>query len=62
MQLLPDPSQYDPLYDGWMDKYKEEHGVYPRDSARHFAKVAQRCLREILEERNGSASEVPANE
>jgi hypothetical protein len=62
MQLLPEPEQYDQFYNGWMDAYKEEHGVYPRDSARHFGKVAECCLREIREERNGGAPQAPANE
>jgi hypothetical protein len=57
MRAQPNPEQYDQFYDGWMDKYKEDHGVYPRDSARAFSKVAERCLREIWEERNGGTSE-----
>ncbi len=53
MRTLPDLSDYDRFYDGWMDHYKVEHGCYPKDSARHFARVAERCRREILNERNG---------
>jgi hypothetical protein len=54
MCATPGPSQYDQFYDGWMEKYKETHdGHYPRDTARHFPRLAERLLREIREERNG---------
>lgn len=53
MRAAPDPAQYDQFYDGWMLKYAEIHdGHFPRDPARQFPRLADRLLREILEERS----------
>jgi hypothetical protein len=33
-----------------MEKYKAEHGYFPKDSARTFARMVDRCRREIQNE------------
>lgn len=51
MRTLADLFDTDPFYDGFMDKYKEEHGCFPKDSARTYARITDRCRRRILAER-----------
>ena len=51
MRTLADLFDTDPFYDGFMDHYKEEHGYYPKDSARTYARITDRCRRRILGER-----------
>ncbi len=60
MRTLEDLFDTDPFYDGFMEKYKEEHGCFPKDSARTYARITDRCRRRILGERNGDAAEGPA--
>ena len=50
MRTLDDLFDTDPFYDGFMEKYKEENGCYPKDSARTFARITERCRRRILGE------------
>jgi hypothetical protein len=53
----PDPAEYDQFYDGWMNKYAETHdGHFPRDPARQFPRLAERLLRQIRDERSGTAA------
>lgn len=62
MSAEPDPSQYDQFYDGWMHKYQATHdGHYPRDTARHFPRLADRLQREILAGRKAATSAAAAN-
>ena len=52
MRPLADLFDTDQFYDGYMEKYKEEHGCFPKDSARTFARITDRCRRAIQEERH----------
>lgn len=56
MRTLDDLFDTDPFYDGFMEKYKEENGCFPKDSARTYARITDRCRRRILGERNGNSA------
>ena len=51
MRSLADLFDTDQFYDGYMEQYKEEHGCFPKDSARTYARITDRCRRRILAER-----------
>ena len=57
MRTLADLSDADRFYDGFMEKYKEENGYFPKDSARTFARMVDRCRREIQNESDGAQSQ-----
>ena len=52
---LDDLFDTDQFYDGYLEHYKEEHGCFPKDSARTFARITDRCRCEIQDERHGGA-------
>ncbi len=56
MRTLDDLFDTHQFYDGFMEKYKEEHGCFPKDSARTYARITDRCRRRILRERNGGSA------
>jgi hypothetical protein len=47
MARLPDPTDYDSLFDAWEDRYLAEQGIRPRDPRRSFERAADSALRRL---------------
>ena len=51
---LHDINDYAHLFDGWLDKYKQQVGRYPRSPERSFRQAAEGCIARITRRRSAS--------